>query len=447
MVMIGLEIHLQLLTRSKLFCKCPTEYQQEPNTVICEICTSQPGSKPLAPNKKAVEQLLKVALALNATAIINEPIVIQRKHYFYPDLPSNYQRTSKPLAVGGMLANVRIRELHLEEDPGRFDIRTGLVEYNRSGVPLVELVTEPDIKSPQQARDFLENLGLLLDYLEVTKREEGSMRIDANISIEGGNRVEIKNINSFKGVFTALNYEIVRQKLMKEKGLEIVQETRHFDESQGITIGSRKKETVDDYRYIPDPDLEPIIIDELLIKQIKSDLPELPEQKAIRIVEQYGIDKPDAAVLVNDKNIANVFEVLVKKGINPLICVKWLNRDLRKQLNYRGITYNQSKISDIQLYEILDLLQKKRIHDGIAEQMLIQLLDTGAMQKQEKISTETELIAIIETIIKENYKAVADYEHGEEKAFNFLFGAVMKKTGKKADPDIVRKLLKEKLKK
>ncbi|MEM3372585.1 MAG: Asp-tRNA(Asn)/Glu-tRNA(Gln) amidotransferase subunit GatB, partial [Candidatus Anstonellales archaeon] len=284
-VIIGLEIHLQLNTQSKLFCTCSTNYQKDPNTNICEICTSQPGSKPMAINKKAIEYVIKLAKALNAQVITDRKIYIQRKHYFYPDLPSNYQRTSLPIAVNGMLDNIRIREIHLEEDPGRYDIRTGLVEYNRCGNPLIEIVTEPDFKSAEQTKRFLEKLAILLDYLEITRREEGSMRVDANISLKGSNRVEIKNINSFRGVITALNYEITRQNTLLKQNLKVERETRHFDEGQGITIGSRKKETVDDYRYIPDPDLVPIVISKEMLEKIQ--LPELPEQKIERLQKEY----------------------------------------------------------------------------------------------------------------------------------------------------------------
>lgn len=445
MVMIGLEIHLQLLTRSKLFCKCSTNYQQEVNSNICEICTSQPGSKPLAPNKKAIHQLLKVALALGTEVLTGKKIPIQRKHYFYPDLPSNYQRTSKPIAVNGKLGNVRIREMHIEEDPGRFDIRTGNVEYNRSGVPLVEIVTEPDMNSPEQARAFLESLAMMLDYIEVTKREEGSMRIDANVSIEGGNRVEIKNINSFKGVFTALNYEIVRQKLMREKGLEVQQETRHYDDSQGITIGSRKKETVDDYRYIPDPDLAPIIITKQMVTEAKKEIPELPEAKASRLVKEYKIDEHDAKIIVADKKIAEIFEALAKRGIEPTLCARWLNRDLRKQLNYRKLGTNEAQLNITSLEHILKQLQTKKIHEGIAEQMLIDLLDKGTVKLLEKLSDKEKIASIVDEVLRHNQQAVADYERGEKKALNYIFGAIMKKTGKAADPKIVMDTLKERL--
>ncbi len=445
MAVIGLEIHLQLLTRSKLFCNCPADYQVEPNTNICEICTSQPGSKPMSPNKRALEQLLKVALALNAEVITEKDIDILRKHYFYPDLPSNYQRTSKPIALNGKLGKVRIRELHIEEDPGRYDIRTGNVEYNRCGVPLVEVVTEPDIKSPEEARMFLEEFANLLDYLEVTKREEGSMRIDANVSLEGGNRVEIKNINSFKGVYTALQYEITRQKLLNEKGLQVAQETRHFDEAQGITIGSRKKESVDDYRYIPDPDLMPIVIRKKDVEAIMSSLPELPSTKKERFVKQYCLEEKEAFVLCQDKAIAEAYEKLVAYGIDSKLCARWLNRDLRKQLNYRSITFQASGITVEQLGELLKKLQRNEIHEGIAEEMLINLLDRGSFDEKKKVSDEETILEIVEGVLKENSKAVDDYLAGNPKAFNFLFGSVMKKTQKLADPDIVKRILLKKI--
>ena len=239
------------------------------NSLVCPTCTGQPGSKPAGVNEEILGKVVQIGLALNCKIVTDESIYVRRKHYFWPDLPSGYQRTSLPVAIDGELAGVRIRECHLEEDPGRYDLRTGEVDYNRSGIPLVEIVTDPDFTSPEHARQFVEELGAILEYLNAARGEPGSTRVDANISIEGHPRIEVKNINSFKGVLTALAFEETRQRNLVKHGIEYGQETRHYDEGRGITIGLRRKETADDYRYFPDPDIPPLVVTPALIEKMR----------------------------------------------------------------------------------------------------------------------------------------------------------------------------------
>jgi len=452
-LLIGLEIHAQLKSESKLFCACRAGYQGiEANTNICPICTGQPGAKPMAVNMRALENLLRISLALGAKIATGSPIHFQRKHYFYPDLPSGYQRTSRPIASGGRIGDVRIRELHLEEDPGRYELKKGLVDYNRSGIPLVEIVTEPDIRSPEEARLFLEELSAILAYLDAAREEAGSTRIDANISLSGGSRVEVKNINSFKGVFTALTYEVLRQKALLSKGMAVAQETRHYDEAQGITIGLRKKEAAEDYRYFPDPDIPPILVSASMVKQIASSLPELPRQRSARIAREYRVREEDAWIIVKEKELASLFESLAKK-LPPRELAFWIRGPLKKQLNWRGLAFRESGLGERQLSELLELLFSKKITEKVCEELLIGLLDgkiTSVMEAVEarglvRISGERELAKVVDEAIAENPRAVADYKAGEGRAFNFLAGKVMAKTGGKADPAVVSKLLRKKL--
>jgi len=447
---MGLEIHVQLNTESKLFCDCGTDYQNagKPNDNICPTCTAQPGSKPFDINSRAVEQSLKVALALGCEKI-KEEVVMQRKHYFYPDLPSNYQRTSTPIATGGSLANVSITEVHLEEDPGRYDLKTGLVDYNRAGVPLLEIVTDPVIESPEHARKFLDELSAVLGYLDAARPESsGSMRADANVSIKGHNRVEVKNINSFRGVFSALTYEISRQRNMIKNGLEVARETRHFDEDREITMGLRKKESVDDYRYFPDPDVQPVEISNGTVQKISKALPELPRRKMERFRKEYGISDDEAFALCLEQEMANGFE-RVAKTVDAKLAARFMRGVLKKQLNYRGWTYAQfeEKGKEDGLADILKPLQKDEITPKTAEQLLITIMDSKAffISPGFKKSNEGEILQAVELAIKENVQAVRDYKSGTAKALHFLAGKVMALTKGKADPALVQELLKRKM--
>lgn len=454
---IGLEIHLQLKTQSKLFCDCATQgYREaEPNSLVCPTCLSQPGSKPYGINEAALEQGLKIALALNSN-VNHEEILVQRKHYFYPDLASGFQRTSKPIATGGKLAGVRIREMHVEEDPGQYDLKTGRVNYNRSGIPLIEVVTEPDMDSPDQARQFLDELKAILEYLGASRDEPGSMRCDANISISidgrEGTRTEIKNINSFKGVFTALTFEAARQKSLLKNNIAIQQETRHFDEAQGITTLMRKKETADDYRYFPDPDVPPIEIAPAEVTTAAKTMPELPQQKRERFAKHYHITEEEAFAVTLEKPMADAFEA-VAKTTDPKTTARFFRTVLKKQLNYRSLEWKDSKLTAKTVTELLAMLEKKQITEKVAEQLLIEFLDHGHAPgaNAEKLGLlgvqgAKEIASIIENVIAENKAAADDYRNGKAEALHYLAGQVMKHTKGRADPAEVKKTLEKKLK-
>ncbi|NPA76943.1 MAG: Asp-tRNA(Asn)/Glu-tRNA(Gln) amidotransferase subunit GatB [Candidatus Diapherotrites archaeon] len=432
MVRIGFEIHVQLKTKSKLFCTCPTNFLDvEPNTNVCPVCTAQPGSKPNGINEEVIRKAVLVALALNCK-IRTEPIRFMRKHYFYPDLPSNYQRTSEPFAVDGELAGVRIREIHIEEDPGRYELRDGTVDYNRSGVPLIEIVTEPDMTSVEEARDFLKHLRAVLDYLDVILYPQIGFRVDANVSIEGGERVEVKNINSIHGVVRALKYEIARHKRMLAMGKKITRETRHWDEVRGVTVSLREKETAEDYRYMPDPDIPPYHIDPALVEQLRAQMPELPHQKKDRLVSEYGIDESAAWTFVLDKGLGDLFESLADRvGVKnaTAFCL-----NLRGELNYRN-----KYLSDIQKPERLESLADLYFSGKITKPVYVDYLrkvldDPTFVPKAQELLSEDEIRAIAREIIAANPDAVADYRNGEKKALNFLVGQIVAKTKGKADP-------------
>jgi len=455
-VIIGLEIHVQLATKSKLFCSCNTDYQTAagPNENVCPTCTAQPGTKPFDMNAYAFEQALKIALALGCDKI-NDSVTMQRKHYFYPDLPANYQRTSTPIAEGGSLAGVSITEVHIEEDPGRYDLKTGIVDYNRAGVPLLEIVTDPVITSPDHARKFLEELRAVLDYLGAARDvESGSMRADANLSIKGHNRVEVKNINSFHGVFSALTYETSRQKNMVKNGLEPVRETRHFDEDRDITLGLRKKESVDDYRYIPDPDVQPIAITKEQLKIISDALPELPRKKMERFKSQYGASDDEAYALCMELAMADAFERIAKK-VDAKLAAGFMRGTLKKQLNFRSYDFAKVAPKEQFITELLLMLSLKKVTDKVAERILIDAMDgktanSTAEQYAEAsgllgVQSTAELESIIEKALAENPKAVEDYRAGNQKALQFVAGSVMRLTKGKADPAAVQELLKKRL--
>ena len=319
-MMCGLEIHVQLETKSKLFCDCPTNFQEAPiNTNICPVCLNQPGAKPHPTNEKAQENALMIALMLNCE--IDQGVTyFMRKHYDYPDLPSGYQRTSVPIGINGELNGIRIREIHVEEDPGQFKPDRGTVNFNRSGIPLVEIVTEPDIKSPEEARNFLNELIRVLQY-SGGARGEGTMRADVNISINGGNRVEMKNVNSIKGAYRALIFERNRQKRNLERGVETKQETRAYVESQMITTAMRLKEDADDYRFITDPDLPPMQISDETIQKVLDTMPEAPHNKVKRFVKDYNIDEETAKVLTSELDLAISYEEVVKEN-DPVFAAK-----------------------------------------------------------------------------------------------------------------------------
>lgn len=446
-VMIGFEIHVQLKTNSKLFCQCPTNFiQSKPNTNICPICTAQPGTKPMGLNSKALENLMSIALMLNCKTVPNL-IYINRKHYFYPDLPNNYQRTSQPIAIDGKLENVLISEIHIEEDPGRFELREGTVDLNRSGVPLAEVVTAPDMRSPEEAREFLKKFQAIMNYLGVARDEPGTTRIDANISLEGGNRVEIKNINSFYGVYHALKFEIMRQSNLLKQGKEIKRETRHYEDKQMITMPSREKESVADYRYMPDPDLPPLQISKSLVEQIKKNLPKPPWERAKEIKSKYKLNDEIIDILVGDKELVDLFESLVKK-VDPVILAQFICDELKRVLNYNNLTYSNTKFTQDQIAELLDMLVKKEITDPTLHKLIEQLVVNPQSPRKlvqslglVRVADKSKLEEFAKEVIKSNPQAVNDFKSGKPEALNFIVGQVMAKTRGTADPKIIREIM------
>lgn len=453
-IKIGFEIHQQIATRRKMYCNCPTNYQEvPPNTNVCPICTGMPGAKPLPPNEKAVAAAVEIALMLGCEIVTGQTIYIQRKHYDYPDLPSGYQRTSLPIARGGELQGVRIREIHLEEDPGQYDPTAGTVDYNRSGIPLVEIVTEPDMRSPEEARKFLRTLVRVLEYTGKVRPEAGgAMRADVNISLEGGGRVEVKNINSVKGAYRALKFEIIRQKERLKKGLTVERETRAFIESQMVTVPMRTKETEEDYRYIPDPDIFPLILEESWVKEIREKMAEPPHLRQRRLTERYKISAAEAEVIVSEREMADLYEAVASE-IDPKLAASWFKTKLKKVLNYMKLRAADVKFEPAQLVALLRMVEEKRVTPEQGELILRELARNPAdpekiMQKLGLTPIKpTELAAAIDRVITENPKAVEDYLAGKKEAINFLTGKVLALTHRRADPREIAKLLIAKIKK
>ena len=447
-MMCGLEIHVQLETESKLFCDCPTNYQDAPaNTNICPVCLNQPGAKPHPTNEKALENALMIALMLNCE--IDQGVTyFMRKHYDYPDLPSGYQRTSVPIGIKGELNGIRIREIHVEEDPGQYKPDRGTVNFNRSGIPLVEIVTEPDIKSPEEARNFLKELIRVLQY-SGGARGEGTMRADVNISINGGNRVEMKNVNSIKGAYRALIFERNRQKRNLERGVETKQETRAYVESQMITTAMRLKEDADDYRFITDPDLPPMQISDETIQKVLDTMPEAPHNKVQRFIDDYKIDEETAKVLTSELDLAIAYEEVVKE-IDPIFAAKWMRDELKRVLTYNKTDFADSEISVEDLIELFEMIQSKEITVKAGQRIIEQMPNNEKSPKaiaEEMgllgVVKDDEVLAAVKQAIEENPKAVDDYLAGQKASINFLVGQVMRLTRGKADPGETVKLLKE----
>ncbi|KXB06912.1 glutamyl-tRNA amidotransferase [candidate division MSBL1 archaeon SCGC-AAA382A20] len=442
---IGFEIHEQLSSKQKLYCNCPTNYRDvSPNTNVCPVCTGMPGSKPAPPNEKAIDSAIEIALMLNCEIVMQEPIYIQRKHYDYPDLPSGYQRTSLPIAKDGDLEGVGIREVHIEEDPGKYDPVQGKVDFNRSGIPLVEIVTDPDLFSSEEARSFLRSLIRTLEYTSKVRPEPSTLRADTNISLEGGKRVEIKNINSVKGAYRALKYEVMRQSRTEK----VERETRAFLESQMITVPMRSKEMAEDYRYIPDPDLLPIMITEEKVGKVREQMHEAPHMRKKRVIEEYGIEDSVAEVLVSEREFIDLFEK-VSKEIDPVFASHWFKDTFRKVLNYEDIGPEEVPFADEKLIKLLKLVESEKITPEKGELILREMVknpkDPKVLLEDLELQelTEEELMSAIEKTINENKEAVEDFKNGKEEALNFLAGQVMQTTEGKADPREVMSILKD----
>jgi aspartyl-tRNA(Asn)/glutamyl-tRNA(Gln) amidotransferase subunit B len=463
-VIIGLEIHVQLnRLQSKMFCGCSTAYHNSPpNSHTCPVCLGLPGSLPVI-NKKAVECGIKVGLALNCT--IEEETLFYRKNYYYPDLPKGFQisQYDYPLAVQGHIMilgddgaerNIRINRAHMEEDPGRL-VHAGtidkakytMVDYNRCGMPLLEVVTEPDLCSPKEARAFLDKLRSILEYLDVFDgSQEGSMRVDANISLKGGDRSEVKNITGFKGVEKALSYEITRQKNLQRRNIKVVQETRHFDELRNITVSIRSKVGAHDYRYYPEADLAVMRVTPW-VPAIKAALPELPDVKRERFVRQYGLADDHAKSLTSEIKLANFYEAVAARA-SPKLAAVWIADVLKGELNYRDLGIES--FYPEQMVEIVQMLEQSKISEDGAVQIIRELLDKKAGTPQEIVlalglckAEDDAVQKAVREAVAESAAAVADYRAGSERALNFVVGLVMKKTRGKADAGEVHKLVKE----
>ena len=474
-VIVGLEVHCQLDTKSKLFCGCSTDYRDDgQNTHVCPVCLGLPGAMPVL-NKRSIEYAMKVAKALNCTVLHESEF--SRKNYFYPDLDKAYQVTQydKPLAEGGYLEiesdeggerRIQLTRIHVEEDPGRL-VHMGnaergkysLVDYNRAGIPLIEIVSEPDMRSPKEARKFLNKLRATLEYLSVFDSDkEGSIRVDANISIKGHERVEVKNISSYKGVEKALTYEVTRQKNMIRRGQRIERETRHFIESTGITQSSRSKEQEHDYRYFPEPDLRPLHVQSWMAGIV---LPELPDARRERFVAQYGCSLNHARTLTGELKLANFFEKVVAadpQGLSTLAAT-WIADTLIGELNYRDM--NLDKVEPDTITGLVLLLKVGTITDKSGIEVLRVMLDqhlnnepaeapaaiVSRLNLAKTTGDNSVITTAIEEAIAENPKALEDYFAGKAGALNFLVGQVMKKTRGKADPGELNRMLAEALKK
>ncbi len=467
-IVIGLEVHTQLLTKSKMFCSCSADYASAPpNTHVCPICLGMPGVLPVI-NGKAMEYTVMTALALNCT--IPEYTKFDRKNYFYPDLMKGYQisQYDAPIGRGGWLTidsngsrkRVNITRVHLEEDVSKLWHRGdySLVDVNRSGVPLMEVVSEPEISSPEEARDYLIKLHNILRYLGVStgNMEEGSFRCDANISIRPSNnknllpKVEVKNMNSFKAVYQALEYEARRQRNVLEEGGELVQETRGWIDETGITVTQRTKEYADDYRYFPEPDLPPLVWDRAWIEEIRARLPELPEVRRDRFMTQYGLSLYDANVLTSSKAMADYFENCVKlmDSSKAKAVSNWLLGDFSRLLNATNTEIENAKISPKHLAEMLDLVDNGTISGPAAKIVLEEMFRTGqraseiiAEKKLNQISDVGEIREVVKQVIANNSGAVADYASGKQQALTFIIGQVMKTTRGRANPGVVREII------
>lgn len=475
---IGLEIHVELLTESKMFCSCSAQiFGAEPNTYTCPVCLGMPGVLPVI-NGRAVEYALLIALSLNCR--VPEFCQFHRKNYFYPDMPKNYQisQYDYPLGVKGWLEievnggkkKVGITRVHMEEDTGKLihigetgrisEADYSLVDFNRAGIPLIEIVTEPELKSSEEAKEFMKALRNTLLCLGVSdcNMEEGSLRCDANVSVRKkgetslGVKTEIKNLNSFRALQRGLEYEISRQIELLERGELIVQETRHFDAERNVTTALRTKEEAHDYRYFPDPDLVPLRIDSEWVERLKRKLPELPLEKKERFQREYGLGSVEARLLTEEKTWADYFEETYKLFPQPKSIANWMLTELAALLNQSGLKIEESAFTPRHLADLLKLIDKKVISNKLAKMIIEESFERGVLPSvivEEKnlvqISDEAELKTLVEQVILDNPRAVADYRAGKKQAVGFLVGQVMKLTQGKANPQAVSRLLQEKL--
>jgi len=453
MAKIGLEIHGYINTKEKLFCSCKAEHgmkNAKPNTNICPICTGQPGSKPLLPNSEAITKAIQIALILNCN--VNQNLTWQRKHYSWPDLPKGFQNTisghhSTPNAEKGNFLGIRIKECHLEEDPAAWNPETGEIDYNRSGSPLIEIVTEPDFKKSSEVIDWIKQLLATLNYIKAIDKSAG-IKADVNVSLPelNGERVEIKNINSLSSIQKAIEHEIERQKADTPK----IQETRMFDSEKNITKLMRTKEQAEDYRFISEPDLPAIIIKKSRIEELKSSLPETPRAKLEKLIKKHKISQEAAEILTKKLEIVEFFESIIEKT-NPSIAVRWVTEELLSVLNYNKKELEEININPQHFIELLNLIENKKITELKAKDILRTWIKGSSSPKKDsekfsQISDKGTLDKIVEQVIDENKKAIEDYKSGEKNALNYLIGQVMRLSNKRADFKTAKQLLEKKLK-
>ncbi len=467
-IFIGLEIHVQLKTQSKIFCNCRAAYGDEPNTNICPVCMGHPGVLP-ALNEHAMELAYLTASALNCE--LAQVCSFDRKNYFYPDLPKNYQisQFARPLGTNGHITflcngeekTVRIKQCHLEEDAGKM-IHAGdmsLLDFNRTGTPLLEIVTEPDVKSGEEAEALLHHLRSIVRYLSVCdgNMDEGSMRCDANISINDvgkglGNKVEVKNLNSSRFVRKAIGYEYERQQALLNEGQTIVVETRLWNENRDVTETMRRKEAADDYRYFPEPDLPPFFAEESFLARVQERMVELPMQRRARFISEYGISPTHAEVLTEEKSSADFFEAAVSHGADPGKLVAWYISDVKKQLNKLGIDIAESYLQPEWLADMLQRIDRSEISGKIAKKVLElvfagegspeQIIEAKGLQQ---ISDPAQLAPVIDEVLHANTVAAREIADGQSKPIGFVVGQVMQKTNGKADPAILQQLIRERV--
>ncbi len=472
-VIIGLEVHAELATKTKIYCGCSTEFGSDPNTHCCPICTGMPGVLPVL-NKKVVEYAVKMGLATNCE--IARFSKQDRKNYFYPDLPKAYQTSQYDLPlcehghvefmVGDQKKRVGITRIHIEEDAGKLihDPYTGdtLVDFNRCGVPLIEIVSEPDIRSAEEAVGYMQTLKSILEYLEICdcKMQEGSLRCDVNLSVRKkgetkfGTRTETKNLNSFKAIARSIEYETERQIKELENGGKIYQETRRWDDDKGIGYAMRTKEDAQDYRYFPEPDLAPIVLSDEYINGVKESLPEMPNVRKHRYIEEFGLPEYDAEQITNSKHMAEFFDKAVKTCGNAKLVSNWLMSDVARILNEQEIDIAEAKFTAEQLGHLISLIEKNVISSAIAKKVFEDMAQSGkdpeSIVEEKGLKQVTDEGAIRDIVIKVldlNPASVADYLAGKERAMGFIVGQTMKESHGKANPVMVNKLVKEELEK
>lgn len=469
---IGLEIHAELLTKSKVFCNCTTQFGGEPNTHCCPICLGLPGALPVV-NKKAVEFGIKTGLALNCN--ISKITKMSRKNYFYPDLVKGYQisQYDMPLCKGGYLEidvnrntekrtkRIRLKRIHIEEDTGKSIhsmVGDTLLDYNRSGVPLLEIVTEPDINSSEEVKSFLEMLKSILQYIEVSdcKMEEGSLRCDVNINVvnikngQSTAMTELKNLNSFKSVVKAIEYEEQRHRRLLEEGKKTRQETRRWDEKENKTVLMRVKENVEDYRYFPEPDIVELKISKEWIEKVSEQLPELPDDKKKRFIKQYNLPEYDAQILTSRRELADFFEKTASYAKDSKQISNWIIGDILRILKDNSIQIKDLKIKPRDLGELILFINEGKISNNIGKKVLEIMVETGKSPSTiinerglTQISDRNRLKKIVSKVLDRNQQSVEDYKNGKTKAFGFLVGQVMRETKGKANPRIVNQILNE----